>query len=59
VRVEVPSREPPRRLVLRLRLPGGSRIASVTPSRPIDRPTQTIDLSGLRGTVELTVARGG
>ena len=59
VRVEVPSRDPPPRLLLRLRLPGGGRIGTVTPGRPVDRAAQTIDLSGLRGTVELEVTRAG
>lgn len=57
VRVAVPSRKPPQRLRLRLRLPAGERIGAVTPGRPVDVRTQTIDLSGLRGTVELTVER--
>jgi len=57
VRVEVPSRTPPGRLRLRLRLPAGQRIGRVTPPRPVDARTQTIDLSGLRGIVELEVGR--
>jgi hypothetical protein len=57
VRVEVPSRPRPARLRLRLRLPAGQRIARVTPKRPVEAQTQTIDLSGLRGTVELEVRR--
>jgi hypothetical protein len=59
VRVEVPDRSPPPRLLLRLRLPGGDRIGDVTPTRPLDAATQTIDLSGLRGAVELEVTRAG
>jgi hypothetical protein len=57
VRVTVPARTPPRRLLLRLRLPAGERLGAVTPRRPVDARTQTIDLSGLRGTIELTVRR--
>jgi hypothetical protein len=57
VRVEVPTRDSPRRLRLRLRLPAGERIGTITPGRPVDRRTQTIDLSGLRGSVELTISR--
>jgi hypothetical protein len=57
VRVEVPTRDSPRRLRLRLRLPAGERIGTITPRRPVDRRTQTIDLSGLRGSVELTISR--
>lgn len=57
VRVEVPSRTAPTRLRLRLRLPAGERVGQVTPRRPVDSRTQTVDLSGLRGTVELDVRR--
>lgn len=57
VRVVVPSRTPPGRLRLRLRLPPGERIGAVSPPRPVDARTQTVDLSGLRGTVELDVRR--
>jgi hypothetical protein len=57
VRVQVPSRDPPKRLRLRLRLPPGARIGAVSPRRPVDEPSQTIDLSGARGTIELDVAR--
>jgi hypothetical protein len=57
VRVVIPSRTSPGRLRLRLRLPAGERIGRITPARPVDRATQTIDLSGLRGTVELAVQR--
>ncbi|MDH4177829.1 MAG: hypothetical protein OEV72_09620, partial [Thermoleophilia bacterium] len=58
IRVEIPARTPPPRLRLRLRLPAGERLGTVTPVRPVDRRSQTIDLTGLRGTVELDVARG-
>jgi hypothetical protein len=57
VEVQVPSRDPPQRLRLRLRLPPGDQIGAVSPTRPVDVKSQTIDLSGLRGTVELDVAR--
>ncbi|HSJ94335.1 MAG TPA: hypothetical protein VK896_09910, partial [Gaiellaceae bacterium] len=57
IRVVVPSRTPPARLRLRLRLPPGERLGVVTPARPVDRRTQTIDLSGLRGTVVVGVRR--
>ncbi len=57
VTVEVPARTPPAHLRLRLRLPAGERIGTVTPARPVDPARQTIDLSGLRGTVELEVGR--
>ncbi len=57
VTIEVPARTPPGRLRLRLRLPTGERLGATSPKRPVDVRTQTIDLSGLRGTVELEVAR--
>ena len=41
-----PPAERPRRLLLRLRLPAGVRIRSVSPRRPFDGATGTIDLSG-------------
>ena len=56
--VDVPERA--RRLMLRLRLPGGSRIAAVElggrPFRRFDAARATLDLSGLTGRVDL-VAR--
>jgi hypothetical protein len=58
VTVSFPSR-PPKHAYLRLRLPDGQRIVSVTPRLPVDGRTQTIDLSGLRGTVELEIRRRG
>jgi hypothetical protein len=57
--VSVPSRSAPPRLRLRLRLPDGHRITSVAANgRTLGRwsaRTETIDLSGLRGRVELVV----
>jgi hypothetical protein len=58
-RVTVPERGPPQRLKLRLRLPRGRHISSVTlggrPFTSVDRTTGTLDLSGRRGTLELAV----
>jgi hypothetical protein len=58
--VDVPARVPPTTLKLRLRLPGGERIAAVTlGGKAFDRfapATGTIDLSGLSGRLDLTVA---
>jgi hypothetical protein len=52
-----------RRLVLRLRLPGGRRIASVTlgglPYRRFDPASETIDLTGRSGALELVVGTRG
>jgi hypothetical protein len=42
-------------LHLRLRLPRGERIADIEPSTPYNGRTGTIDLSGRRGPIELTV----
>jgi hypothetical protein len=57
--VVVPDRAPPRTLKLRLRLPRGGRITSVTVNgRPYARfnaATETVDLSGARGTLDLAV----
>jgi hypothetical protein len=57
--VDVPSRAAPPALGLRLRLPAGERIAGVAlggrPYRRFDPAGATIDLSGLAGTLELTV----
>jgi hypothetical protein len=57
--VVVPSRARPRTLRLRLRLPAGTRIASVLlggrPLRTFDARTQVVDLSGRTGTLELEV----
>jgi hypothetical protein len=56
--VTVPERASPRELRLRLRLPRGQRISSVMlegqPFERFDRATGTIDLSGRRGTLDLT-----
>jgi hypothetical protein len=58
-RVTVPERGPLQRLKLRLRLPRGRAISSVTlggrPFTSVDRTTGTLDLSGRRGTLELVV----
>jgi hypothetical protein len=59
VTVETPKRSRPETLRLRLRLPAGGRITSVTLARRpygrVDRATGTIDLSGLTGSLELRV----
>jgi hypothetical protein len=55
VHVEVPARRRPRSLLLRLRLPAGGRIRSVTPRHPFDAATGVIDLSGAHGTLDLVV----
>ena len=60
VRVTVPSRLPPQTLRLRLRLPAGERMTGVAfRGRAFDRHdarSDTIDLSGLTGRIELVVA---
>jgi hypothetical protein len=57
--VDVPSRSPPAALSLRLRLPAGERIVSVSmngrPFRRFDAASGTITLSGLSGTLALLV----
>jgi hypothetical protein len=58
VHIVVPSRGRVKSLLLRLRLPLGERIRSVTPPWPLDPTTGTIDLSGSRGSLDL-VARTG
>jgi hypothetical protein len=58
VHIVVPSRGRVKSLLLRLRLPLGERIRSVTPPWPFDPTTGTIDLSGSRGSLDL-VARTG
>jgi hypothetical protein len=55
VRVDLPTRRPPKRLMLRLRLPAGERIASVIPATRFDARTGTIDLSSSAGTLDLLV----
>jgi len=56
--VAVPPRRPAS-LRLRLRLPGGARIGAVTvggrPFARVDRTTGTLDLSGLRGRLEIAI----
>jgi hypothetical protein len=54
--VDVPSRDQLRTLALRLRLPGGRRILSVSPAHPFDARTGTISLTGETGSVDF-VAR--
>jgi hypothetical protein len=54
--VLVPSRHPPHTLRLRLRLPHGVKLRAVRVNglrRPVERRTGTIDLSGLRGTLDV------
>ncbi|HZO62317.1 MAG TPA: hypothetical protein VFB35_04990 [Gaiellaceae bacterium] len=54
--VTVPSRHPPHVLRLRLRLPHGVRLGAVRIDgrrRPVDRRTGTVDLSGLRGSLNV------
>jgi hypothetical protein len=54
--VQIPSRTPPRTVRLRLRLPHGVRIAAVRVDgrrRPLDKRTGTVDVSRLRGTLQL------
>jgi hypothetical protein len=61
VELDVPERIPPSMVKLRLRLPSGERIASVSlhgrSFHGFDAADETIDLSGLRGHVELIVRR--
>ncbi len=55
--VQVPSRRPPLTLKLRLRLPHGVKLRAVRINgsrRPVDLRTATIDLSGLRGQLDVT-----
>jgi hypothetical protein len=60
--VEGPRRGTPRALGLRLRLPPGKRIARVTlggrPYDRFDRATGTIDLSGRKGSLRMSVVYG-
>jgi hypothetical protein len=59
VTVDAPARTTPAALVLRLRLPSGLRIGAVRldgrPYRRFDTRTGTIDLSGRRGAIALSV----
>lgn len=60
VTVDVPQRTAPKVLSLRLRLPHGFRLTQVTvggkPWHRFDRASGTVDLTGRKGTVELTAA---
>ncbi len=57
-RVEIPSRNPPQAVLLRLRHPRATPIKSVTLNgkewRGFDSAREIIRLEGLRGTVEVT-----
>jgi len=55
VRVQLDPPPHAKELLLRLRLPAGRRIVSVTPRRRFDRATGTIDLSGVTVPLELLV----
>jgi hypothetical protein len=59
VSLDVPDRARPRRVSMRVRLPRPSRITSVLldgrPFSRFDARTETVDLSGLRGRIELVV----
>jgi hypothetical protein len=46
---------PAPKVLLRLRLPAGRHVVSVTPPRPFDRATGTIDLSGVTAPLDLLV----
>jgi hypothetical protein len=57
--VQVPTRHAPRTMKLRLRVPGGLHVKAVRVNghrRPFDRRTGTVDLSGLRGTLDIVAA---
>jgi hypothetical protein len=54
VHLEPPTKRPPR-LLFRLRLPAGERIRSVSPHRPFDAATGTIDLLGTAQSLDLLV----
>jgi hypothetical protein len=54
--VVVPSRRPPQTMRLRVRLPHGVKLRAVRVNghrRPLDRRSGTIDLSGMRGTLDV------
>jgi hypothetical protein len=57
--VIVPSRRPPPTLRLRLRLPRGVELRAIRVNgrrRPVDLRTGTIDLSGMRGSLDVVAA---
>jgi hypothetical protein len=55
VQLELPDANGPRTVALRLRLPPGKRIVSVSPHRRFDAATGTIELDGATGTLDLRV----
>jgi hypothetical protein len=55
VRVHLAAPARARHILLRVRLPAGRRVVSVSPHRPFDAATGTIDLSGAEGTVDFLV----
>jgi hypothetical protein len=55
VHVDPPSRRRPPSLLLRLRLPRGERIRSISPRRPFDAATGTIDLTAVKASLDLVV----
>jgi hypothetical protein len=55
VDVVPPSRESPKHLAIRLRLPAGVRIEALTLGRWLDTATGTIDLTAMRGAVDFDV----
>jgi hypothetical protein len=61
--VNVPKRNPPETLRLRLRLPDGERITGVELGghafHGFEPGNETIDLSGLRGRLDLVATRAG
>jgi hypothetical protein len=63
VALELPTRGTPQEIALRLRLPGGARITGVELDgrrwRRFDPAAETVDLTGVGGTVEIAVAHRG